>query len=303
MEAEISTRINVKKFYRNKTRLYLWGALFVIPELIIFSLFLWVPIFKGIYYSFFHIDLVSPNVWVGLQNYVDVTSSSDFFPAIKNTLYYMALCVAIGYWVPILVAIAISELKWFQGIARVIVYLPSIVPAIVLYGMWMWFYDYIGPINSFLALVDIPKIDFFSKAMAMISVVIAETWQYLGGSTIIYLAGIVNIPKDLYEAAEIDGAGVWKRIRHITLPSIRNLLLLMLVLQLIGTSQGFQAQMTMMGGGPDNATLTYMLLITREAFINFDYGRATALGTLMFLVLIGLSLIYMKLQRRGDAHE
>ncbi|MDB5055551.1 MAG: sugar transporter permease [Bacilli bacterium] len=302
METEITPLI-VKKTYRKKTRLYVWGTLFVIPELIIFILFLWVPIFKGIYYSFFHIDLVSPNVWVGLQNYVDVIHSSDFFPAIINTLYYMALCIAIGYWVPILIAIAISELKWFQGLARVIVYLPSIVPAIVLYGMWMWFYDYIGPINSFLALLDIPKIDFFSKSMAMISVVIAETWQYLGGSAIIYLAGIVNIPKDLYEAAEIDGASVWERIRHITLPSIKNLLLLMLVLQLIGTSQGFQAQMTMMGGGPDNATLTYMLLITREAFINFDYGKATALGALMFFVLIGLSLIYMKLQRRGEVHE
>jgi multiple sugar transport system permease protein len=285
---------------KRKWNLYMWGALFVLPEIAVFLLFLWVPIIKGVVFSFQEVDFVKGNVFVGLQNYIDVTSSSDFYIAIKNTLFYMGLCVVIGFWVPAAVAIAVSELKRFQGLARVAGYLPSVIPAIVLYGMWVWFYDPIGPINAFLTGIGLPAVDFFTKGMSMISIVIMETWQSFGGAVLIYLASIVGIPKDLYEAAEIDGASVWQRIKHITLPNLRSLLFLMFLLQIINTSQGFQAQLAMTGGGPDNATLTYMLLMNRHAFTYLDFGRATAMGTVMFAVMMVLSFFYLKLQNRSE---
>ncbi|MCU6793207.1 sugar ABC transporter permease [Paenibacillus sp. WQ 127069] len=285
---------------RKKLNWYLWGTLFVLPELILFFIFLWVPIFKGIVYSFYSIDFVDGNQFIGLENYLNIAQDDLLFTSIKNTLYYMALGILLGFWIPPLVAIAVTELKYFQGAARIIGYLPSAVPAIVLYGMWLWFFDAVGPINSLLESIGFTKVDFFSSQMSMISIVLLETWQSFGAATLIYIAAIVSIPKDLYEAAEIDGASIWRRIRHITLPSIKTLMVLLLLLQLITTSQGFQAQLSMTDGGPNNATLTYLLWINHTAFRDLDFGKASAMGSLMFFVLILLSIVYNLLQRRGD---
>jgi multiple sugar transport system permease protein len=299
MELQLSSPI-AKPGLRRKTRWYFWGLLFLMPEIVIFFIFLWVPIFKGILYSFYNVDFVVGNKFIGLQNFKDVLSNPDFYTSIWNTLYYMSVGLVCGFWVPIAMAIAVSELKWFKGPARIVGYLPSIIPAIVLYGMWTWFYDAIGPINSFLNSLGIASIDFYSKEHAVFSLILLETWQYFGSATLIYIAGLTTIPKDLYEAAELDGAGVWKRIRYITLPSLKNLILLLLGLQLIATSQAFQSQLLIMGGGPDNATLTYLLLTTREAFTFFNFGKASAMGTLMFVFLLVVSIITIKLRRGGD---
>ncbi|WP_232057943.1 carbohydrate ABC transporter permease [Cohnella abietis] len=283
-----------------KTRWYFWGLLFLLPEIIIFFIFLWMPIFKGIMYSFYNVDFVSGNSFVGWQNFKEVLSNPDYYTAIKNTLVYMGLAALIGFWVPIAMAIAVSELKWFQGSARIVGYLPSIIPAIVLYGMWQWFFDAVGPINSFFNYLGLPDFDFYSKEHAVFSLIILETWQNFGSATLIYIAGLAAIPKDLYEASELDGAGVWARIRYITLPSIKNLILLLLVLQLIATSQAFQSQLLMFGGGPDNATLTYLLLTTREAFTFMNFGKASAMGVIMFAFLLVFSIITIKIRRGGD---
>ncbi|MGG1516198.1 sugar ABC transporter permease [Paenibacillus oryzisoli] len=279
---------------------YVWGTLFILPEVILFLIFLWVPIVKGIFYSFYTVDFVGGNHFTGLANYVSVLKDSLLLTSIKNTLLYIGLGIVIGFWVPPLVAIAVSELRWFQGAARIVSYLPSAVPAIVLYGMWMWFFDAVGPINSFLQSLGLPQLSFFSPHLAMPSIVFMETWQSFGSATLIYIAAIVSIPKDWYEAAEIDGASVWQRIRYITLPSIKTLMLLLLLLQVITTSQGFQAQLSMTDGGPNNATLTYLLWLNHTAFRDLDFGKASAMGSLMFFVLILLSVVYNIMQRRSE---
>mgnify|MGYP002403207431 CR=1 FL=1 len=281
-------------------RPYFWGIAFLLPAIIVFGLFLWTPIIKGIVYSFMKVDFVNGNKFIGLTNYREIFDSSLLGITVRNTIYYIALCLLIGYWIPSLVAIALSELRRLQGVMRLVVYLPHIVPAVVLYGMWQWLYDPLGPANQIVSLIGVnPIIWLTDKGMAMLSIVIAETWQGFGGATLIYLAGIVSIPKDLYEAAEIDGAGVLQRIRHITIPNIRHLYLLLLIFQLIATSQGYMTHMALTGGGPNNATLTYMYQIINEAFTNFNYGRASAMGVLMFLVLGTLSVTLYTLQGRG----
>jgi multiple sugar transport system permease protein len=303
MEVVQSTRTS-NVAVRKKINWYFWGALFVLPEMILFFLFLWMPILKGIVYSFFAIDffndkLISSDNFVGFANYASVIHDSLLSISVKNTVYYMVLGVVLGFWIPPLVAISVTELRWFQGPARIIGYLPSAIPAIVLYGMWMWFYDPVGPLNSLFNAFGLAKVEFFSSKMSMISIVLMETWQNFGSATLIYIAALVGIPRDLYEAAEIDGAGVWQRIRHITLPSIKSLLLLLLLLQLISTSQGFQAQLSMTDGGPNNATLTYLLWMIHTAFTDQDYSKASAMGSLMFAVLVVLTMIYNLLQRRS----
>lgn len=283
-----------------RSKKYFWGIAFLLPAIIVFGIFLWTPICKGVLYSFMKVDFVNGNTYVGLSNYREIFDSSLLWTSVKNTLAYIGLCLLIGYWIPSLVAIALSELRRMQGVMRLVVYLPHIVPAVVLYGMWQWLYDPLGPANQLVSLFGADPIMWLTdKGNAMFSIVIAETWQGFGGATLIYLAGIVSIPKDLYEAAEIDGAGVLQRIRHITIPNIRHLYLLLLIFQLIATSQGYMTHMALTGGGPNNATLTYMYQIINEAFTNFNYGKASAMGVLMFLVLGTLSVTLYSLQGRG----
>ncbi|MFG1734784.1 carbohydrate ABC transporter permease [Paenibacillus sp. 843] len=276
----------------------LWGYLFLVPAIAIFIVFLWVPIFKGIFYSFFHIDFVKGNTFVGFDNYANVLSNPDLLLSVRNTLYFMLLTLVIGFWVPIAASIAISELKLFQGFARIAAYLPFVVPGVVLYGMWRWMYDPVGPINALFGFFGAEPVSFISDSrFSMVSLVVMETWQQFGSAMLIYLAGVLSIPKDWYEAAEIDGAGVWARIKYITLPSMRNLIMLMLILQLIGTSQAYQSQLAMLDGGPNKATLTYALLTVKYAFNQLDYGAGTAMGILMFLVLSLLGILQFKMNR------
>ncbi|GIP54130.1 MULTISPECIES: carbohydrate ABC transporter permease [Paenibacillus] len=277
---------------------YMWGYLFLVPAIVIFIIFLWVPIIKGMVYSFYNIDFVKGNTFVGFDNYVKIFNNPDLWLSVKNTLYFMFLTLVMGFWVPIAAAIAISELKFFQGFARIAAYLPFVVPGVVLYGMWRWMYDPVGPINALLGWFGADPVSFISDGrFSMISIVFMETWQQFGSAMLIYLAGVLSIPRDWYEAAEIDGAGVWSRIKYITLPSMRSLIMLMLILQIIGTSQAYQSQLALLDGGPNKATLTYALFTVKNAFTQLDYGAGTALGVLMFVVLGILGIIQFKLNR------
>ncbi|HEY4391299.1 MAG TPA: sugar ABC transporter permease [Paenibacillus sp.] len=277
---------------------YMWGYLFLVPAIAIFIIFLWLPIIKGIVYSFYNVDFVKGNTFVGFDNYVKIFHNPDLWLSVKNTLYFMFLTLIIGFWVPIVAAIAISELKFFQGFARIAAYLPFVVPGVVLYGMWRWMYDPVGPINAILGWFGAEPISFISDGrFSMVSIVFMETWQQFGSAMLIYLAGVLSIPRDWYEAAEIDGAGVWSRIKYITLPSMRSLIVLMFILQIIGTSQAYQSQLALLDGGPNKATLTYSLFTVKYAFTQLDYGAGTALGVLMFIVLGILGVIQFKMNR------
>lgn len=274
--------------------------MFVLPAAAIFIVFLWLPIAKGFVYSFYQVDFVHGSTFVGWDNYRTVLSDRDLLVAVRNTLYFVGLCLVIGFWVPIFFALAVSELRRFQGFVRASAYLPNVVPLVVLYGLWRWFYDPVGPINAALQALGLDSVAFMTDPdWSMISIVLMETWQQFGSAMLIYLAAVLSIPKDWYEAAEIDGAGIWARIRHITLPSIRNLVLLMLVMQLIATSQSYQSQLAMLDGGPMKATLTYALLIVKYATTKLEIGAASALGVLMFLVLALLAVIRNRLQDKG----
>lgn len=285
---------------KRKFKRHLMGYLFVLPAIVIFGLFLWYPIAKGLMDSFYKIDFVKGNSFIGLDNYRTIVGDPDVMISVKNTLKYMGFGLLIGFWVPILFAVMISEMRKFQGFARVAAYLPYVVPFVVLYGVWRWLYDPVGPINEVLKSVGLDPVLFMGdKKWAMPAIVIMETWQSFGSAMLIYLAAVLSIPRDWYEAAEIDGAGIWQRIRHITLPAIRNQILLLLMLQLIATSQGFQTHYAMLDGGPNNATLTYALLLTRYAFVRQDYGVASALGVLMFFGLIILAILQYRLNKRG----
>ena len=198
-------------------------------------------------------------------------------------------------------ALVLNELRHFRGYFRAAVYLPVILPPAVGILLWKYFYDPgTGLFNSVLRGVHLPTSQWIqSPRLAMVSLVLVSTWMNMGGAVILYLAGLKGIPSELYEAAEIDGASVWQRVRHVTLPSMRFLLLVLLLLQVIATMQVF-TEPYLLTGTTDPSTITVMVLIYRYAFsVNQDIGLAAAMSMMLFLVLAVISGVYMWVTRAG----
>ena len=196
-----------------------------------------------------------------------------------------------------------SEVRRAKGLFSALAYLPVVVPPVVAVLLWKFFYDAspTGVFNSILAMVGIgPQPWIQSITAAMPSLVLEATWAGAGGTIIIYLAALTGVAPELYDAAEVDGASIWQKIWHITLPQLRGILLITLILQVIGTAQVFLEPFLFTAGGPANSTITVLLLIYRYAFQNSlggDYGAATALSLMLAIFLAVLSVVYFRLTK------
>ncbi len=272
---------------------------FMAAGIVCFGLFAWYPLVKGIELSFQQNNFVDPARWVGLDNFRRVLDDPLFVTAWKNTFEFTGLALLLGFAVPFLAAVVFNELRHLQGFFRVAVYLPVMLPPAVSILLWKYFYDPgDGLFNSLLRTVHLPTSQWIqSPRLAMASLVLVSTWMNMGSAVILYLAGLKGIPSELYEAAEIDGAGIWQRFRHITLPSMRFLLLVLLLLQVIATMQVF-TEPYLLTGTTDPSTITVMVLVYRYAFsVNQDIGLAAAMSMILFAVLAVLSAVYLWLTR------
>lgn len=276
------------------------GYLFLLPALAVFAIFVWYPIGLGFVISFENIDLLSPPAWVGWKNYQLVVADPLFSIAWRNTLAFTGYALLFGYVIPILLALLINEMRHGKGFFRLAFYLPVMLPPIVTVFLWRWLYNPdSGLLNALLALFRLPpQLWLEAQNSALPSLVVIATWSSAGSTMLIYLAALQGVSASLYEAAEIDGANLWRRLWHITLPEIRGVMLLMLILQIIGTMQVFTEPFTITRGGPRNATLTVLLLIYNYAFQQGNFGAASALGIVLFLALAVFALIYMLITRR-----
>jgi multiple sugar transport system permease protein len=276
------------------------GYLFLLPALVIFALFVWYPLVLGLIMSFQNVDMINPAVWVGWSNYQRVFSDPLFGVAWHNTLAFTGYALFFGYLVPIAVALLVNEMRHGKGLFRLAFYLPVMLPPIVTSFLWLWLYNAdFGLINALLHLVHLPGGVWLSnKGTALPALVVVATWGNAGSTMLIYLAALQGVPATLYEAAEIDGSNLWQRIWHVTLPTIRPIMLLMLVLQIIATMQVFTEPFTITGGGPANATLTVLMLIYNYTFRDAEFGQASALGVILFLVLAVFALVYTRLTNR-----
>ncbi|TDU84357.1 multiple sugar transport system permease protein [Kribbella voronezhensis] len=276
------------------------AVVFALPLVLTFLYFSWGPIVRGLVLSFQKNNLVTTPEWVGMANFSYVLTDPQLPQATINTLYFALLALVFGFPVPLFLAVFISELRKTGWLYNVISYLPAVVPPVVAILLWKYFYDPgSGVFNAILGWVGLgPYAWLNSPHLAMPAIVLEATWAGAGATSIIYLAALTGVRNELYEAAELDGAGIWRRVWHVTIPQIRGIILIMMLLQLIGTFQVFTEPFLFTGGGPDNATTTILLLIYRYAFINGDFGAATALSVLLALVLCVLSVVYHLLTRR-----
>lgn len=274
--------------------------LLLLPLLLVFGYFAWFPIGRAVVMSFQETNLVTDPAWVGLDNFRQVVGDPLFWTSVRNTLYFTGLALLFGYPVPLVLAVVMSELRRGKGLYSALAYLPVVVPPVVAVLLWRFFYDAsrTGVFNTILGWVGLGPFTWIQEAStAMPSLVLQATWANAGATVLIYLAALTGVRGDLYDVAEADGAGLWRKIWHVALPQLRGVLLITLILQVIATFQVFTEPYLMTNGGPQNATVTVLLQIYNYAFRFGDYGAATALSVLLALFLAVMSAVYFRLTR------
>jgi multiple sugar transport system permease protein len=282
---------------------------FLIGAVLCFAFFSWYPIVREIIMSFQKTQL-GVTSWAGWKNYSRIFHDPTFWQAWRNTLEFTVLALIIGYLVPFFVAILLNELRHARGYLRVLVYLPVMLPPASALLLFAYFYDpSYGLFNHVLVALHLPTSQWVQSSgtgpvtTAMISVVITATWMNMGGATLIYLAALQNIPGELYEAAELDGAGLFKRIWHITVPQTKLILSMLLMLQVVATMQMFVEAFILTNGGSGTNVISVVNLIYQYAFAlsgASNYNSASALGVVLMLVLAIFSGGYLWLSRDRD---
>jgi len=272
------------------------GYLFIAPWLLGFLAFFAGPIVASLLLSFTKWDIVSPPHWVGLRNYHWIfTHDTDFYQAVKVTLKYSAIYLPLEIVMGVAVAMAMNLKARGIGIFRTLFYLPYVVPAVASVLVWVWILNpHFGLLDTLLKFIGIGGPNWFGDpAYALWGIVMISLWT-IGGSAIIYLAGLQNIPPQLYEAAEIDGANGWQQFWHVTIPMLTPTLFFKLVLGLIGTFQTFTSAFVATKGGPMESTLFYMLYIYNKAFVSLKMGYGSALAWILTLIILVVTLTVFK---------
>jgi multiple sugar transport system permease protein len=285
---------------RQRQREEIWAYVLISPWIIGFLAFTLGPMLVSLGLSFTQTDLFTTE-FVGLENYrrllsTDVTISL-FWKALYNTGYYVFLSIPLTMGVGFFLAILLNQNIRSQSFFRIVYYLPAVLPGIAVSILWLWlFQPEFGLINWFLSLVGIEGPRWlYDTSTAKLALVIMSVWG-AGGNMLIFLAGLQGIPTHLYEAATIDGAGRWRRFRHITVPMISPTMFFLVVTNIIYSFQVFTNVYVMTGGegGPANATMMYVLWLYLLAFRQFRMGFASALAWVFFIVIMVFTILVFR---------
>ena len=274
------------------------GYAFFFPTILGIVLLTYGQMAYSLFISFTNWDIFGNCDFVGIQNYVELLTKDIFFwKSMRQTLLYAFGSVVAAQFTALLMALLLN-VKGIGGkaIFRTLLYIPSVVPAVASNLLWLWMFnpDY-GLLNAALSAVGLPKLQWiFAESTAVPSMWIMSAWA-CGGPMVIYLAGLANVPTELLEACEIDGGNTWTKFRHITIPMISPTLFYNCLMGVIGGFMVFNQAYIMTNGGPNNATLFVNFLIYREAFSNNQFGYASSLAWVVFIVLGLCTLLIFKL--------
>lgn len=283
-----------------RMRKYL-GLVFISPRLIAFLAFDLIPTLSAFWYSFTDWNVIARSSnWVGLDNYREMFDGDRlYWQSVRNTLYYVGFSVPLGVIAGFLLALLLNTKVRLQGLYRTLFYLPAVVPTVAATILWGWLFDTRqGLINFALGWFGIDAIRWLtSPDYSKQALIIMSLWS-IGGSMVIYLAGLQNIPEDLYEAADVDGAGWISKTFRITIPLMTPTIFFNLLLGIIASFQVFNAAFIMTGGGPVNSTRFYMLHLYERAFRDSEMGYACAMAVVLFLTVLLLTFFVNWSSRR-----
>jgi multiple sugar transport system permease protein len=303
-----SVQPGVKSNYKKE----LQGLLFISPWLIGFVLFAAGPILLSLFMSFTRWSLLSPPQWIGLENYSEIFFQDPLvYTSLWNTAYFVLFSVPLGMMLSLLLALLLNQKLHGMGLFRTIFFLPSVTNMVAVSILWMWIFNpEFGLLNRGLALLGVSgPLWLQSQVWAKPAMILMSLWG-IGGGMIITLAALQNIPLELYEAADLDGAKSRQKLVHITLPLISPALFFNLIMNMIGSFQVFTQAFVMTAsssqgneGGPNNATLFFVLYLYKKAFQQFKMGYASALAWVLFVIILIFTAIQFSLSRRWVYYE
>ncbi len=280
------------------------GYIFISPFILGFLLWFLLPAVTALWLAVNDWNLIRPPRFVGADNFLKMGTDRLFWQSLKVTTVFSIISVPVGLVLSFLLALLMNTKV--RGIAffRTVYYLPSIVPAVASAVLWAWILNTeFGLLNVLLQALGLPKVPWLQDPeWALPALILMSLWG-LGGSMIIYLAGLQGIPETYYEAARIDGAGRWAQLRHITIPLMSPIIFFNLIMGIIGSFQIFTAGYLVTNGGPQNATLFYVLYLYRNGFEYLDMGYAAALAWVLFFIILALTLFVFKYVGRMVHYE
>lgn len=285
-----------------QARKALWGYLLLLPWLLGMIIFILGPIIASFYFSFTDYEGMGTPIWIGLANYQKAFFGDDlFWPSLLRTFEYSIAVVPLGLIGSLVLAVLLNRGMQGTNVFRTLFFLPSLTPAVALALLWAWlFHPTVGPINLGLGWIGVAGPGWLSdKNWALPALIIISLWASMGGNAmLIFLAGLQGVPKELMDAAEIDGAGRWAKFRNVTLPMISPTMLFNLILGVIGALKVFTLAFVATQGGPSYATWFFALHIYQQAFSYFRMGYGSALAWLFVIMLLVFTYIQLVISRR-----
>ncbi len=278
-----------------------WGLLFAAPAIVFLAVFSLAPMAYALAISFTKFDLTSPPVFIGLDNYRSLLRDSQFHNSLRVSAVYV-LGTVIPVWALSLgLALLLVRARAFSSVWRTLLFLPSVLPLVSVALVWKLFFHLNGAMNGLLASVAIPPIPWLTSTQyAPWALIVMSWWHATSYYMVIFLAGLLAIPRTLYEAAAIDGAGGWDRFRDITLPLLRTTFFLVIVISIINGLRTFVFQQVLTTGGPANATQVITLMIYQTAFSFTQMGRASAMSIVLFVIMLVFSIMQFRLFRERE---
>ncbi len=279
---------------RAERKEFLKGMAFLSPWLIGFCAFTAIPLILCVYYSFCDYSLLQRPLYRGLENFQTLAADGEeFWKSLRVTAFYAIFALPLGLFLALGLALLLNMKTPGQTIYRTLIFLPSLVPAVAAAMLWMWILNpTLGLINIFLTHIGIahPPGWYADSNWAMPSLVLMSLWG-VGNTVIVYLAGLQDVPRELYEAADLDGASPIGKIFHVTLPCISPVIFFNLIIAIIGTLQIFTNAMIITQGGPERATYFITLAIYNKAFMYLHMGEACAMALVLLFIILALTLI------------
>jgi len=291
------------RWFRNRRRRIdlLTAALFLAPSLIIFGIFVYFSLGFNFYLSTFSWNFLSPTkTFVGLQNYQRMFADRRFWKVVSNTFYYAIGSVGLGMVFGLALALLLNQKIKGRSFFRTLIFSPYVTTTAATALLWTWIFDPIyGLLNYGLGLLGIDGPRWLSSmTWVMPALIIMNVWRIMGYDMVIFLAGLTSIPREFYEAAEIDGAGRLETFRYITLPLISPTAFFIMITSLVGALQVFDSVAVMTNGGPVDASKVLNFYIFQQAFLMFKAGYAAAGAVVLFVIILLLTLLQTRLSRR-----
>jgi multiple sugar transport system permease protein len=278
------------------------ALIFILPALIGFLVFYLYPFIRGFYFSLTRYNLLGSPTFIGFDNFTKLVQDSVFWNALRVTVEYVAINIVLQTILAIAIAVLMHRLTQ-STVIRGLILLPFLISNVIAAMLWLWLLDFqIGIVNQFIAFLGLDRIAFFGdSAWAIPTIAVVNVWRHMGYTALLVFAGLQTIPNYVYEAASVDGSTEWKSFWRITMPLLRPVLALVLVITVTGSFQVFDTVAVTTKGGPGNASRVIQYYIYQKGFTEGQFGYASALSVILFFILATVALIQLRMLRAGES--